>query len=1094
MLSSGGSGSSAALVVTAAAGTAGACGLLPGAGSGRRRKPSCRARRRLTSQGGGRGNGGVSVAAFWGGRKEEKHDVVEGSGSTDAPTSRTAQSHATKGPLTWIPFLNGKAEKSAEDSSKSKPAKGNVGLQSPQSNAHLAGPGETSKTQEQDKSFWPHWFHPETGKPSAPPAPSSQNVDVTHEASSQQRDGLLTGLLDILDSKGVAAADDPTTALTSDDECHTSNSEARVSRKEGLLTGLLQILDRKPSATANDRDASLDVDDDLSDKVDSDEASLDRDGLLSGLLHLFEKTDVEGADTTVTVSSTVSAAAPDVVVTECVIQQPDAAAVKVGFITGLLNGIRDGGQVAADIAASAADVEELPVSTTDNQTAVEKGLWLLLPSDKPRDESTGRDGVKQVDTAKAGFISGLLNGNRNSQIIQDEVMNTDDGHSSSEPIDKDEETSSGRWFFLPVAKQAAEEGAHESTTNNISEVVTDLPRRSPSPGDDMTHIKPGLAVPRSQSKGVDILPLTGGCAVLWFLGNRDKQQECDQEVDEVTEADLEVERLTKRALQESDDDGQSAEPSTRSHSPGWLLSALSPLPLFEAKSRVSPTVEMEFASVLNKEDAAEGTTEESGGLPWPALLTMTWGIHAETVTALKAVAGSMQKSIAGMDPWGLAELTFGLNALARLHAQERCDAALELHARLHEDTLRMMLRDLELVDAAYYSADQPDPAAALAQDLARRGALSHGRVLKFHTQADLLRPAYYVAIDDQRRNIVLCVRGTSSVQDLLTDLASSAEEVRKNQNGDGAECEYAHLGMMEAARWLLRQEAQTLIDLMKENPRYSLRIIGHSLGAGAGALAAMLLRESEVVQAAGINTKKITCIAFAPPACVSRNLASKLSRYVTSVVNQYDIIPRVSIHTLERLRNEILLADWGEALQSEGQGSRMLQIPELVRATVQKLNPSWKQVSEWVDSEAGRSQVAAAVKNNITSSDAGGPGQVLAERFTQLVSSWGIQMGQDSENAEETCSQEDHVSEDWTTAKQGTERQLYPPGKLHHVFWRQGDNHLDDGRAVDGGFEAWQGKPGSQFERIVLSRTMFADHFTEGYRAAMQNVLLSFYR
>lgn len=63
-----------------------------------------------------------------------------------------------------------------------------------------------------------------------------------------------------------------------------------------------------------------------------------------------------------------------------------------------------------------------------------------------------------------------------------------------------------------------------------------------------------------------------------------------------------------------------------------------------------------------------------------------------------------------------------------------------------------------------------------------------------------------------------------------------------------------------------------------------MTLIGHSLGAGAAALLAMML------QARGISN--LHCYAFAPPMCCEPDLAAKCSEYVTSVVYRDDIIAR----------------------------------------------------------------------------------------------------------------------------------------------------------------------------------------------------------
>ena len=44
---------------------------------------------------------------------------------------------------------------------------------------------------------------------------------------------------------------------------------------------------------------------------------------------------------------------------------------------------------------------------------------------------------------------------------------------------------------------------------------------------------------------------------------------------------------------------------------------------------------------------------------------------------------------------------------------------------------------------------------------------------------------------------------------------------------------HTHAGMLNSAHWLLKNETQTLKQLLEDNPSYELRFIGHSLGAGS---------------------------------------------------------------------------------------------------------------------------------------------------------------------------------------------------------------------------------------------------------------------
>ena len=83
--------------------------------------------------------------------------------------------------------------------------------------------------------------------------------------------------------------------------------------------------------------------------------------------------------------------------------------------------------------------------------------------------------------------------------------------------------------------------------------------------------------------------------------------------------------------------------------------------------------------------------------------------------------------------------------------------------------------------------------------------------------------------------------------------------------------------------------------LLGENAEYqdyTLRIVGHSLGAGIGVILSYMLR----------NTfPTLRCICYSPPGgLLSWELAKECSEFVNSFVLDSDIVPRLSINNMER--------------------------------------------------------------------------------------------------------------------------------------------------------------------------------------------------
>ena len=83
---------------------------------------------------------------------------------------------------------------------------------------------------------------------------------------------------------------------------------------------------------------------------------------------------------------------------------------------------------------------------------------------------------------------------------------------------------------------------------------------------------------------------------------------------------------------------------------------------------------------------------------------------------------------------------------------------------------------------------------------------------------------------------------------------------------------------------------------------YQLTLVGHSLGAGAAALLAMMLK------ARGITN--MHCYAFAPPMCCEPDLASTCSDCITSVIFRDDIISRYGLLPESSSHSDCLQLHW----------------------------------------------------------------------------------------------------------------------------------------------------------------------------------------
>jgi hypothetical protein len=82
--------------------------------------------------------------------------------------------------------------------------------------------------------------------------------------------------------------------------------------------------------------------------------------------------------------------------------------------------------------------------------------------------------------------------------------------------------------------------------------------------------------------------------------------------------------------------------------------------------------------------------------------------------------------------------------------------------------------------------------------------------------------------------------------------------------------------------------------------------MGHSLGAGAAAIAAMELKDNDWIQ--------VEAVGFGCPSLLSRELAASTSDFITTVVNDADVVPRMSGSSVTNLLTDLIEYDWTDKL------------------------------------------------------------------------------------------------------------------------------------------------------------------------------------
>ncbi|KAI8057215.1 hypothetical protein BDF22DRAFT_740746 [Syncephalis plumigaleata] len=181
----------------------------------------------------------------------------------------------------------------------------------------------------------------------------------------------------------------------------------------------------------------------------------------------------------------------------------------------------------------------------------------------------------------------------------------------------------------------------------------------------------------------------------------------------------------------------------------------------------------------------------------------------------------------------------------------------------------------------------------------------------------------YVCIDRVAKAIVLTLRGTLGLSDILTDLTCSYAELTLNGRRY-----HTHSGMLESARLLAdpnSEVAQQVMMALRREPNFGLIICGHSLGGGVAALLALLWSEvapnteSNDDDDGNTNTdtawppsrrfvtaassplptgRPIRCFAYASPCVADTSLLKYARGLVTTIVHGHDIVPTLSLGVL----------------------------------------------------------------------------------------------------------------------------------------------------------------------------------------------------
>eukprot|EP00392_Amoebophrya_sp_AT5.2_P007885 g7904.t1 len=283
--------------------------------------------------------------------------------------------------------------------------------------------------------------------------------------------------------------------------------------------------------------------------------------------------------------------------------------------------------------------------------------------------------------------------------------------------------------------------------------------------------------------------------------------------------------------------------------------------------------------------------------------------------------------------------------------------------------------------------------------IGQQPGLQTPEVITAELTAKTFSPAHAILVDHEDKAVVVVIRGTLSVSDLLTDLISDAVNSdgerdktqesstggREEEDEDVVEVEDArgrdpdaagammggvgyvvHEGMYESAKALGKALAKPVLQLLKDHSYRKVVLTGHSLGGGTTALLYSLWASDAKFKNVDLFAAAHACPAVASLKFTEKHFYDRYertdgsrpptpadhdggSRFFAATVIGWDLVPRASqtaVHNLQRCVS--MLCVWHESgMLPSGDSSSSAQEDSAVRAEVvspPEARPVWKKV------------------------------------------------------------------------------------------------------------------------------------------------------
>jgi len=168
----------------------------------------------------------------------------------------------------------------------------------------------------------------------------------------------------------------------------------------------------------------------------------------------------------------------------------------------------------------------------------------------------------------------------------------------------------------------------------------------------------------------------------------------------------------------------------------------------------------------------------------------------------------------------------------------------------------------------------------------------------------ICKAGYFIGIDHDKKNkyILMCIRGTETIGDTLTDLDAHCSLENFGEEDDDDKMFNVHRGIFRAAKVMENKVTDKIKQYLTEYPDYKILVTGHSLGAGLCSLLGLLWKTKGT-----FKNDEFSCYSFASPLVIDYDgmKESLKGNNMISVAVTTDIVTRLSVEGLIKLNERI---------------------------------------------------------------------------------------------------------------------------------------------------------------------------------------------